>query len=61
MDGPDINKCALNQRHEQPIECVSALISVRAYPLFKDRGHEPGSELNDWLKAEQEIKHHLSL
>jgi len=44
-----------------PIEYVSELISVRAYQLFEDRRYEPSSELNDWLKADQENKHDLGL
>jgi len=25
------------------------------------RGHQPGHEMDDWLQAEREIKHHLNL
>lgn len=34
------------QRHE--------LISQRAYELFEQRGCQPGRDLDDWLRAEQE-------
>jgi hypothetical protein len=44
-----------------PIECVPDLIRKRAYHLFERRGRQPGHELDDWLQAECEIKHHLSL
>ena len=31
-------------------------ISRRAYELFQERGREPGRELDDWLRAENELK-----
>lgn len=31
-------------------------IRKRAYQLFEMRGRGPGHELDDWLRAEQEIK-----
>jgi hypothetical protein len=30
-------------------------IRRRAYELYRQRGNESGSELNDWLQAEEEI------
>ena len=30
-------------------------IRQRAYDLYVERGNEPGSELDDWIQAEQEI------
>jgi hypothetical protein len=44
-----------------PIECVPDLIRKRAYQFFEERGFEPGHELDDWLRAELEIKHHLNV
>jgi Protein of unknown function (DUF2934) len=44
-----------------PVERVSELIRIRAYQLFEARGHHPGRELDDWLQAERELKHHLNL
>ncbi len=44
-----------------PVECVPDLIRKRAYQLFEARDHQPGHELDDWLQAEREIKHHLNL
>jgi Protein of unknown function (DUF2934) len=35
------------------------LIRKRAYQLFEARGWPQGHELDDWLQAEREIKHHL--
>ena len=31
------------------------MIRARAYELYKDRGHEPGQDEQDWLRAEREI------
>ena len=41
------------------IKCVPDLIRKRAYQLFENRGRQPSHELDDWLQAEREIKHHL--
>jgi hypothetical protein len=30
-------------------------IRARAYELYQSRGREPGQDLKDWLRAEQEI------
>ena len=51
--GADTNGC--------PIECIVDLIRERAYQLFEARGRQQGHELDDWLQAEREIKHHLGL
>jgi hypothetical protein len=31
-------------------------VARRAYELFQERGCEPGRELDDWLRAENELK-----
>jgi hypothetical protein len=33
-------------------------IRHRAYQLFEARERQPGHELDDWLQAESEMKHH---
>ena len=43
------------------IDCIPDLIRHRAYQLFEARGRRQGHELDDWLHAEREIKHHLGL
>ncbi len=43
------------------INHVPELISQRAYQLFQNRRQLPGCELEDWLQAEREVKHHLGL
>jgi hypothetical protein len=42
---------------EPPIEIVplEERIRQRAYEPYVDRGNESGSELDDWLQAEEEI------
>ncbi len=42
---------------EGPVETPSLEehIRVRAYELYLERGDQSGSELDDWLQAEQEI------
>jgi len=37
------------------------LISKRAYDLFERRGRGQSHEIEDWLTAEHEVKHHLGL
>jgi hypothetical protein len=49
--GPNTDECSA--------ECVSKLIRQRAYELFESRGRQPGHEVDDWLQAEYQIKHHL--
>lgn len=41
--------------------CVPELVRQRAYELFEARGRQVGHELDDWLLAEREVKHHLGL
>jgi hypothetical protein len=31
-------------------------IALRAYELFEERGREPGRDVDDWLRAERELK-----
>jgi len=39
---------------------IEEQIRNRAYELFEARGREEGRELEDWLRAEQEITGHKS-
>ena len=36
-------------------------IAKRAYELWEQRGRPVGSSEQDWIAAEKEIRHHLSL
>lgn len=31
-------------------------VALRAYELFEQRGREPGRDVDDWLRAEREIR-----
>ncbi len=46
-------------KHPQPIDSepqnVEDAIRIRAYELYEERGREDGHELDDWLRAEQEV------
>jgi Protein of unknown function (DUF2934) len=46
------------RRKIAPLEALSLdeRIRRRAYELYLRRGKEPGSELDDWLQAEGEIR-----
>ena len=43
---------------EPPVETLSLeeRIRRRAYELYVQRGNQSGSELDDWLQAEEEIR-----
>ena len=46
---PPINADAKLQNFEEDVR-------IRAYHLYEARGKEEGHELEDWLRAEEEIK-----
>ena len=31
-------------------------VAIRAYEIFERRGREPGRDVDDWLRAEQELQ-----
>jgi hypothetical protein len=41
---------------DQSPEMIEEQIRQRAYGLYEQRGREDGYELDDWLKAESEVK-----
>ena len=46
-------------RAKQPTPTTFSLedrVRRRAYELYVQHGNQPGSELNDWLQAEEEIR-----
>ena len=54
MPHPPLAKAAAADRGEQlPLE---ERVQMRAYELYVLRGNESGSELDDWLQAEDEIR-----
>ena len=36
-------------------------IEKRAYEIYQKRGHSSGSDLNDWLEAERQVKRELNI
>lgn len=44
-----------------PLDYLPHLIRKRAYELYEARRCQPGRELDDWLQAERELKHHFDL
>lgn len=42
-------------------ERLPDLIRKRAYEIYEARHGQPGHELEDWLQAEREVKHHFSI
>jgi Protein of unknown function (DUF2934) len=38
-----------------PID-LEAQIRERAYAIFQERGNNPGSEQDDWIRAEREVR-----
>jgi len=43
-------------RADGPTEATEQDIGRRAYDLYLARGCEPGHELEDWLRAERELR-----
>lgn len=48
---------ATAKAREAPIEALPLVerIRHRAYELYVERGNQSGSELDDWLQAEEEL------
>jgi hypothetical protein len=44
-----------------PMELTHAAIAQLAYSYWLERGCQGGSEREDWLRAEQELRKQLSL
>ena len=38
------------------MEATSDDVARRAYELYEARGSEPGADLDDWLRAERELR-----
>ena len=43
-------------KNGHPPEPTIEKIRLRAYEIYVSRGGAPGDELQDWLKAEQELR-----
>lgn len=44
-----------NGEHPSPME-----IARLAYEFYERRGRKPGNDLDDWLRAEQELRRHFA-
>lgn len=53
MPHPPLVKAAAAAAAQLPLE---ERVQMRAYELYVLRGNESGSELDDWLQAEDEIR-----
>lgn len=52
-------KSRSNHKQTQQAEATNGtqqLVQQRAYELYLNRGQQPGHELEDWLRAECEIR-----
>ena len=45
-----------SMEHENPTPNVEDQVRRRAYELYEQRGMEDGHDVEDWLRAEEEIK-----
>jgi hypothetical protein len=53
MPKPPRTKAAANASGQLPLE---EMVQKRAYELYVLRGNESGSEMDDWLQAEDEVR-----
>jgi len=51
---------ALAQQQEHPSPNIENEIRQRAYELYEQRGRQDGHDVEDWFRAEQEIKRRRS-
>ena len=49
----------MQKTKEAPID--RTVIAARAYELFRARGGQPGHDVDDWLRAEAELRHATSV
>jgi hypothetical protein len=51
-DRPSLTRGQASPRQDQSDDAVRG----RAYEIYEKRGEEPGSEVDDWLQAERELR-----
>ncbi len=51
----DTSRRAQSIRNEP--QNMEETVRTRAYQLYEERGREGGHELDDWLRAEEEVGH----
>jgi HSP20 family protein len=56
---PNLDQVAIqslpNVKFQEHLDQVTEQIGKRAFQLFEERGHENGSDLQDWFQAEAEL------
>ena len=59
----EVTQTSRNQRgfSDHEAENMQTQIQQRAYELYEERGHRNGHELDDWVQAEQEVRHKYRL
>ncbi len=50
------SKASASVQHESPVRNIEDEIRRRAYELYEQRGREDGHDVEDWLRAEKEIR-----
>ena len=53
---PGLPVAEVEQRDHLPQAANEQHIRRRAYEIYLERGAQPGHELEDWLRAERELK-----
>jgi Protein of unknown function (DUF2934) len=51
-----VRPAAAEDRTLRPAKVTDDAIRVRAHELYEARGGEPGADLDDWLRAERELR-----
>ncbi len=60
MPNPLLHEVAFAEDTSGGARVLPDLIARRAYELFELRGRAPGRALEDWLKAEREVRLHFT-
>ena len=50
-----LTKPGMKRSADSEVLPLEERIRARAYELYIDRGNESGSEMDDWLQAEEEV------
>ena len=48
--------CETEAKPEKPTEPTEEQIRLRAYQFYEQRGREPGHDVEDWMRAEHELR-----
>ncbi len=56
---PDLMQANDRRTSSRPADAAPDDVARRAYELYEQRGGEAGHELDDWLRAENEVQQRL--